>query len=81
VGRRHRHLRQLTPPQAHAGVSLGALRAGKHVYSEKPLATTLADGGALALHVLDVMQGLLASAQAGGRRVVITTSQRMGLAA
>ena len=37
----------LTPPQAHAGVSLGILRAGKHVYSEKPLATTLADGAAL----------------------------------
>jgi predicted dehydrogenase len=37
----------LTPPTAHAGVSLGILRAGKHVYSEKPLATTLAEGMAL----------------------------------
>jgi predicted dehydrogenase len=37
----------LTPPNAHAGVSLGILRAGKHVYSEKPLATALADGAAL----------------------------------
>lgn len=34
----------LTIPAAHAGVSMAALNAGKHVYSEKPFATTLADG-------------------------------------
>jgi predicted dehydrogenase len=33
----------LTPPQAHAGVSLAAIDAGKHVWSEKPLATNLED--------------------------------------
>ena len=34
----------LTIPEVHAEVSLSALAAGKHVYTEKPLATSLADG-------------------------------------
>jgi predicted dehydrogenase len=33
----------LTPPQAHAEASMAAIRAGKHVWSEKPLATNLED--------------------------------------
>jgi predicted dehydrogenase len=37
----------LTPPVVHAAVSHDILRAGKHLYSEKPLATTLADGATL----------------------------------
>ncbi|MEI8094795.1 MAG: Gfo/Idh/MocA family oxidoreductase [Spirochaetales bacterium] len=37
----------LTPPNEHAKVSLAALKAGKHVHSEKPLATNLADGQAI----------------------------------
>lgn len=48
----------LTIPEAHADVSLSAIEAGKHVYSEKPLATTLADG-----------QQIIEAARAGGRRV------------
>jgi predicted dehydrogenase len=48
----------LTPPLAHAAVSLDVLRAGKHVYSEKPLASTPADGSAV-----------LAEAQRRGLRV------------
>lgn len=37
----------LTNPEAHAAVSLRALEAGKHVYTEKPLATRLGDGRAI----------------------------------
>lgn len=37
----------LTVPSAHFGVSLAAVKAGKHVYSEKPLTLSLKDGLAL----------------------------------
>ena len=37
----------LTPPTVHAKVSLAAIAAGKHVFSEKPLATTLEDAEAI----------------------------------
>lgn len=37
----------LTRPYEHYGVSIEALKAGKHVYSEKPLAATLKEGKAL----------------------------------
>ncbi|MEU5253596.1 Gfo/Idh/MocA family protein [Streptomyces longwoodensis] len=48
----------LTVPAAHAQVALAALIAGKHVYGEKPLALTPADGAQV-----------LAEAQARGLRV------------
>jgi predicted dehydrogenase len=48
----------LTIPEAHAQVSLQAIDAGKHVYSEKPLATAVAEGVAL-----------VAAAQARGLRL------------
>lgn len=48
----------LTVPQAHAPVNLAAVNAGKHVYSEKPLTITRAEG-----------QALLAAARAKGVRV------------
>jgi predicted dehydrogenase len=34
----------LTVPSAHFAISMAALSAGKHVFTEKPLATTAADG-------------------------------------
>ena len=37
----------LTVPNAHADVSLAAIESGKHVYSEKPLATRRKDGAAI----------------------------------
>ena len=37
----------LTIPDAHFGVSLAAVKAGKHAYSEKPLVLSLKDGLAL----------------------------------
>lgn len=37
----------LTSPSAHAAVSMAAVRAGKHVYTEKPLATSVVDARAL----------------------------------
>ncbi len=55
----------LTTPQAHYAVSGAALEAGKHVYSEKPLAMDL--GEAEALVALAAHKGLvLASAPANG---------------
>jgi predicted dehydrogenase len=46
----------ITPPTAHAVVTVEALRAGKHVYVEKPIAATVADG-----------EDMLGVAEASGR--------------
>ena len=48
----------LTIPAAHAEISLAAIAAGKHVYTEKPLAVSVVDGLAI-----------LSAAEAAGVRV------------
>jgi predicted dehydrogenase len=48
----------LTTPQAHAPLTISALEAGKHVYLEKPFATTLADA-----------EAMVAAARTAGRRI------------
>ena len=48
----------LTIPSVHAPISLAAIEAGKHLYTEKPLATNLVDG-----------KGIVAAAAAKGLRV------------
>ena len=50
----------LTPPNAHFDVGMAVLRAGKHLYSEKPLALTLQDSAALLGYARD--RGLLVGA-------------------
>ena len=57
----------LTVPRAHAEVSLAIISAGKHVYSEKPLAVTRQEG-----------QRILAAAEEKGLRVGCAPDTFMG---
>lgn len=57
----------LTIPQVHASISLAALDAGKHVYSEKPLAVTVEDG-----------QRIVAKARQLGLRVGVAPDTVLG---
>ncbi|MEH6719084.1 MAG: Gfo/Idh/MocA family oxidoreductase [Aurantimonas endophytica] len=59
----------LTVPAAHAEISLAAIESGKHVYSEKPLATSVADG-----------EAILAAAEARGLRVGAAPDTVLGAA-
>ena len=59
----------LTVPQAHAAVTTAALGAGKHVFNEKPLATSLDDA-----------EALLALADAKGLRLACAPSTFLGAA-
>ncbi|MCQ4162781.1 Gfo/Idh/MocA family oxidoreductase [Roseomonas sp. GC11] len=57
----------LTVPQAHVPVGLDVLSAGKHLYAEKPLGTTVAGG-----------RQLLAKAEAAGLRIGCAPDTFMG---
>jgi predicted dehydrogenase len=51
----------ITPPTAHAAVTQAAARAGKHVYTEKPVATSTAEAATM-LAVVETAQRRLGSA-------------------
>lgn len=55
----------VTPPGTHHAVATAALRAGKHVLLEKPLATTLAEA-----------RDLVATAAASGRTLMVSQNYR-----
>ena len=56
----------LTPNFTHAEISIAALKAGKHVLCEKPMATTLTDCEAMA-----------ATARKTGKKLMIAQNQRL----
>lgn len=58
----------LTPPALHARATIEALDAGKHVYLEKPFATTLADADAM-----------LAAASRAERRIGVAPDTMLGV--
>lgn len=66
----------LTAPPDHARVSAAALRASKHVYSEKPLATDPEEANAL-LTLADERDRLLASAPATPLGPALQTARAM----
>jgi predicted dehydrogenase len=67
-----------TPPDAHREVAEEALRAGVHIVCEKPLASTVADGEAMAAAALESGRSLAVLQELRAERIVAAVREQIG---